>query len=133
MNPLKTHNPPERVRVRQGSKILNPTRPVLDPTRQPGRVAGPVIIPRSGIEHNVLECGDCKTFLPFISPDLSFTEIRYLAGDLRNVALSFLGITDTRALNFPSNDPRFKQLEKFLNNVRIFVFPWYYRVPTPMP
>ena len=45
MNPLKTPNPPERVRVRQGSKILNPTRPVLDPTRQPARVAGPVIIP----------------------------------------------------------------------------------------
>src|SRR5271155_2199386 len=77
--------------------------------------------PWSGIEHNALECGDCKTFLPFITCDLSFTEIRYLAGDLRNVALSFLGTTDTRALNFPSNDPRFKQLEKFLNNIRISI------------
>lgn len=45
----------------------------------------------------------------------------YLAGDLRNVALSFLGMTDTRALQLSSNDPRFKQLEKFLNNVKIHI------------
>src|SRR5271155_5614742 len=52
--------------------------------------------------------------------DLSFTEIRYLASDLCNVALSFLGTTDTHALNFPLNDLRFKQLEKFLNNIVIY-------------
>ena len=46
---------------------------------------------------------------------------RYSAGDLRNVALSFLGVTDTRALNLSSNDPKFKQLERFLNNVRISI------------
>ena len=47
---------------------------------------------------------------------------RYLAGDLRNVALSFLGTSDTRALNnLSSSDPRFKQLERFLNNVRISI------------
>jgi eukaryotic translation initiation factor 2C len=45
----------------------------------------------------------------------------YLAGDLRNVALSFFGTADTRALNLPSKDPRFKQLERFLNNVRISI------------
>ena len=45
--------------------------------------------------------------------------IRYLAGDLRNVALSFLQTTDTRSLNLSSHDPKFKHLEKFLNNVRI--------------
>jgi len=45
----------------------------------------------------------------------------YLAGDLRNVALSFLGTTDTRALNLSSSDPKFKQLERFLNNVRISI------------
>jgi len=45
----------------------------------------------------------------------------YLAGDLRNVALSFLGTTDTRALNLSSNDPKFKQLERFLKNVRISI------------
>jgi eukaryotic translation initiation factor 2C len=45
----------------------------------------------------------------------------YLAGDLRNVALSFLGTTDTRALNLSSNDPKFKQLERFLNNLRISI------------
>ncbi|KAF8811942.1 argonaute-like protein [Phlegmacium glaucopus] len=45
----------------------------------------------------------------------------YLSGDLRNVALSFLGVTDIRALNLTSSDPKFKQLERFLNNVRISV------------
>jgi eukaryotic translation initiation factor 2C len=45
----------------------------------------------------------------------------YLGGDLRNVALSFLGTTDTRALNLASSDPRFKRLEKFLTNVRITI------------
>jgi len=45
----------------------------------------------------------------------------YLAGDLRNVALSFLGTTDTRALNLSSSDPKFKQLERFLNNLRISI------------
>jgi eukaryotic translation initiation factor 2C len=49
------------------------------------------------------------------------TLYRYLAGDLRNVALSFLGTTDTRALNLSSNDPKFKQLERFLNNLRISI------------
>jgi hypothetical protein len=44
-----------------------------------------------------------------------------LAGDLRNVALSFLGTTDARALNLSSSDPKFKQLEKFLNNVQISI------------
>jgi len=64
--------------------------------------------------------GCCKTFLPFITHDLSFTEIRYLASDLCNVALSFLDTTDTHALNFPLNNRRFKQLEKFLNNIVIY-------------
>jgi len=45
----------------------------------------------------------------------------YLAGDLCNVALSFLGATDIRALNLSSSDPKFRQLEKFLNNVRISI------------
>jgi eukaryotic translation initiation factor 2C len=44
-----------------------------------------------------------------------------LAGDLRNVALSFLATTDTRALNLSASDPKFKKLEKFLNNVRITI------------
>ena len=58
-------------------------------------------------------------FFTFTLHDLSLTIIRYMAGDLRNVALSFLGMTDTRSLNLSSNDPKFRQLEKFLNNVRI--------------
>ena len=49
------------------------------------------------------------------------TLYRYLAGDLLNVALSFLGVKDTRALCLSSNDPKFKQLERFLNNVRISI------------
>ena len=58
-------------------------------------------------------------FIPcYLSPT---TLYRYLAGDLRNVALSFLGTTDTRALNLSSSDPKFKQLEKFLNNVQISI------------
>jgi len=40
-------------------------------------------------------CTAAVYVLSFITRDLSFTEIRYLAGDLRNVALSFLGTTDT--------------------------------------
>lgn len=52
---------------------------------------------------------------------LPTTLFRYLAGDLRNVALSFLGTTDTRALNLSPSDPKFKQLEKFLNNVQISI------------
>ena len=44
-----------------------------------------------------------------------------MAGDLRNVALSFLGATDARSLQLSSGDPKFKQLEKFLNNVRISI------------
>jgi hypothetical protein len=65
-------------------------------------------------------CTAAVYVFPFITRDLSLTVIRYLASDLRNVA-SFLGTTDTRALNLTSNDPRFKQLEKFLNNVRISI------------
>ena len=53
--------------------------------------------------------------------DLSLILIRYLAGDLRNVALSFLGTTDIRALNLSSKDQKFKQLEKFLTNVQISI------------
>ena len=53
--------------------------------------------------------------------DLSLILIRYLAGDLRNVALSFLGTTDIRALNLSSKDQKFKQLERFLTNVRISI------------
>jgi hypothetical protein len=49
------------------------------------------------------------------------TLYRYLAGDLRNVAMSFLGAADGRALNLSSGDPKFKQLERFLNNVRISI------------
>jgi hypothetical protein len=36
------------------------------------------------------------------------TLYRYLAGDLRNVILSFLGTTDTSTLNLSSSDPKFK-------------------------
>jgi len=57
----------------------------------------------------------------FIFLDMPLTVIRYLAGDLRNVALSFLGTTDIRALNLSSSDPKYRQLEKFLNNVRISI------------
>jgi hypothetical protein len=35
--------------------------------------------------------------------------------------LSFLGTTDTHALNLFSSDPKFKQLERFLKNVRISI------------
>jgi hypothetical protein len=45
----------------------------------------------------------------------------YLAGDLRNVAQSFLGTADAHALNLASSDLKFKQLKRFLNNVRITV------------
>jgi hypothetical protein len=44
-----------------------------------------------------------------------------MAGNLRNVAQSFLGASDSRALNLSSNDPKFKQLERFLNNVKISI------------
>ena len=42
-------------------------------------------------------------------------------GDLVSVALSFLGAKDARALNLSSNDPKFKQLERFLKNVIITI------------
>ena len=63
-------------------------------------------------------CTAAVYVLLFITRDLSFTEIRYLASDLCNVALSFLGTTDTCALNLSSNNPRSKQL---VNKVRIFI------------
>jgi hypothetical protein len=44
-----------------------------------------------------------------------------MAGDLQNVASSFLGANDMRGLNLSSNDPKFKQLERYLNNVRILI------------
>jgi hypothetical protein len=51
-----------------------------------------------------------------------FTLYKYfLAGDLRNVALSFLSAANGCALNLSSSDPKFKQLEQFLNNVRISI------------
>jgi len=52
---------------------------------------------------------------------MPLTVISYLAGDLRNVALHFLWTIDIHALNLFSSDPKFKQLEKFLNNVRISI------------
>lgn len=46
------------------------------------------------------------------------TLYRHLAGDLRNIMLSFLGTTNTHALNLSSNNLnlKFKQLEGFLNS-----------------
>jgi eukaryotic translation initiation factor 2C len=57
----------------------------------------------------------------FFPAYLLLTFTRYRAGDLCNVALMFLGETDISVLKMPSSDLRFKQLEKFLNNVRISI------------
>lgn len=65
--------------------------------------------------------GGSVGFLFYLFYPSLFIVYRYLAGDLRNVALSFLGTTDTRALNLSSSDPKFKQLERFLNNLRISI------------
>jgi hypothetical protein len=42
-----------------------------------------------------------------------------MAGSLRNVSQLFLGALDLCPLNLLSSDPKFKQLERFLNNVKI--------------
>ena len=42
-----------------------------------------------------------------------------MAGDLHNVAMSFLGARDHCALSLSSSDPNFNKLKRFLNNVRI--------------
>lgn len=52
---------------------------------------------------------------------VAYTTYRYMAGDLRNVALLFLQTTVTRALNLSSSDPKFKHHERFINNVRISI------------
>jgi len=56
-----------------------------------------------------------------VSRYLLLTIYRYMAGDLCNITLSFLGTSDMRALNLSSSDPRFKQLERFFNNVQISI------------
>ena len=61
------------------------------------------------------------THLFFLSRYSLPTFYRYLAGNLIGVALSFLGQSDARALNLTSTDPKFKQLERFLSNVRISI------------
>ena len=65
-------------------------------------------------------------YVSFLSLSLSLslfipTLYSYLAGNLVGVALSFLGASDARALNLLSNDPKFKQLERFLKNVKISI------------
>jgi hypothetical protein len=58
------------------------------------------------------------------------TLYRYLPGDLRNVALPFLGAADGRALNLSSGDPKFKQCSHFHpigERIKDKDNPWPYR------